>query len=92
MVLGTKSEQMEIGTYNYELPRVIQQRQDYLRRMRRNRTPVVFIDETWLNSYAAPERLWIDADAVGGFRHPSGKGQRLIILHAGSVNGWLQNC
>ena len=54
--------------------------------------PVVFIDETWLNSHAAPERIWIDADAVGGFRHPSGKGQRQIILHAGSVIGWLQNC
>ena len=78
--------------YIYEQPRVIQQRHDYLRRMRRNRMekrPVVYIDETWLNSHAAPERIWVDTDAVGGFRHPSGKGQRLIILHAGSVNGWL---
>ena len=69
--------------YIYEQPRVIQQCHDYLRRMRRNRMekrPVVYIDETWLNSHAAPERIWIDTDAVGGFRHPSGKGQRLIIF------------
>ena len=57
----------------YEQPQVIQQRHDYLRIMQRNRMekrPVVSIDETWLNCHAAPERVWIDADAWGGFRHP----------------------
>ena len=49
--------------YIYEQPRVIQQRHDYLRRMQRNRMekrPLVYIDETWLNSHAAPERIWVD--------------------------------
>lgn len=27
----------------------------------------------------------------GGIRKPSGKGSRLIILHAGSENGWINN-
>ena len=81
--------------YVYEQPRVTQQRHDYLRSLRKNRNdkqPVVFLDETWLNSHAAPERIWVDSDETGGFKHPSGKGQRLIILHAGSRNGWIPGC
>ena len=27
----------------------------------------------------------------GGIRKPSGKGSRLIILHAGSDNGWINS-
>ena len=63
--------------YVYEQLRVTQQRHDYLRSLRKNRNdkqPVVFLDETWLNSHAAPERIWVDSDETGGFKHPSGKG------------------
>ena len=28
---------------------------------------------------------------IGGVAHPSGKGKRLIILHAGSEDGWVPN-
>ena len=77
-----------LGHHNiYEQPRVIEQRHQYLRRMRRNREerrPEVFLDETWTNSHAAPEKLWVDRDGTGGWRRPSGKGERLIIVHAGS--------
>ena len=68
--------------YVYEQPKVIQQRHDYLRRMRRNRQegrPQVYLDETWINSHAAPERIWVDEDGSGGWKRPSGKGERLII-------------
>lgn len=91
--MGFRYKTREDGKrYVYEQPRVIQQRHEYLRRMRRNRVekrPEVFLDETWLNSHAAPEKLWVDCDGSGGWRRPSGKGQRLIILHAGSREGWV---
>ena len=91
--MGFRYKTREDGErYVYEQPRVIQQRHEYLRRMRRNRVdkrPEVFLDETWLNSHAAPEKLWVDCDGSGGWRRPSGKGQRLIILHAGSREGWV---
>ena len=77
--------------YVYEQPRVIQQRHDYLRQMRRNREekrPEIYLDETWTNSHSAPERIWVDRDGCGGWRRPSGKGERLIIIHAG---GWIPN-
>ena len=51
----------------YEQPKIIQQRHDYLRRMRRNREekrPEVFLDETWTNSHAALEKTWVDRDGL----------------------------
>ena len=94
--MGFRYKTREDGKqYVYEQPRVIQQRHNYLRRMKRNRVdkrPEVFLDETWLNSHAAPERLWVDCDGSGGWRRPSGKGQRLIILHAGHCKGWVPGC
>ena len=95
-MMGFRYKTREDGKqYVYEQPRVIQQRHDYLRRRKRNRVdkrPEVFLDETWLNSHAAPERLWVDCDGSGGWRRPSRKGQRLIILHAGNCKGWIPGC
>ena len=33
--------------------------------------------------------MWVDADGKGGWKHPSGKGGRLIVLYAGTVEGWV---
>ena len=66
--------------------------------MRRNQTegrPVVYLDETWANSNIGKERTWVEPDdkvkggTKGGLHKPSGKGSQLIILHAGSENGWV---
>jgi hypothetical protein len=41
--------------------------------------------------------MWVEDDpkavggTKGGIRKPSGKGSRLIILHAGSETGWISN-
>ena len=35
--------------------------------------------------------MWIDSDGKGGWKVPSGKGQRLIVVHAGEwENGWKE--
>lgn len=47
----------------------------------------MFLDETWANANIAPERLWLDEQGRGGWKRPSGKGQQLIILHAGREEG-----
>ena len=31
----------------------------------------------------------IDHDGTGGWKVPSGKGERLIVVHAGGVEGWV---
>ena len=59
--MGFKYKVREDGKrYVYEQPRVIQQRHDFLRRMRKNRLearPEVYLDETWANSHAARKDL-----------------------------------
>ena len=74
------SEQQKVthGRYNlyvkfsnlrayYELTRIVQQRQVYLRKMRANRRegrPVVFLDETWCNAHDGKLMNWVELDPV----------------------------
>ena len=32
----------------------------------------------------------MDSDGKGGWEVPSGKGQRLIVVHAGGGEGWIE--
>ena len=55
---------------------------------------MIYLDETWANARDSIEKMWVEDDlraisnTKGGIRKPSGKGSRLIILHAGSESGW----
>ena len=51
----------------YEQPRIIVQRHEYLRRMRRNKREgrsVVYLDETWTNARDSVEKMWVEDDPV----------------------------
>ena len=96
--IGFRYRKVDDKRYVYEQPRIIQQRHRFLRRMQRNRSegrPVVYTDETWANAHDGRERTWVERDDTtggtkGGMRKPTGKGDRLIILHAGSEDGWIK--
>ena len=51
--------------------------------------------DAWANARDSVEKMWVEDDLVvsggtiGGFHKPSGKGSRLIILHSGGENGWI---
>lgn len=51
---------------------------------------IIYTDETWVNTHHTENYIWIDEDGKGGWRVPSGKGTRLIIVHAGGVEGWVE--
>lgn len=53
---------------------------------------VVFLDETWLNANHTVGKIWTDDTAHSSTKVPAGKGERLIILHAGSSQGFIPNC
>ena len=75
----------------YERQAVIASRADYLRQVRAYRAagrPIVYLDETWCNQHHSLKRAWTSGD-VAPADVPSGKGKRLIILHAGSSEGWI---
>ena len=96
--MGFKHKKVNDKRYIYEQPSIIYQRHAYLRRMRvnrRERRPIVYLDETWANARDGKEKMWVEDDprvsggTKGGIRKPSGKGSRLIILHAGGESGWV---
>ena len=75
----------------YEKPAILASRAEYLRALRRFRSqgcPVACLDETWCNEHHSVTRAWTDGE-VGLDDAPLGKGKRLIILHAGSDQGWF---
>ena len=77
----------------YERHDVIAARAEYLREikeLRRDGRPIIYLDETWCNQHHTVGRTWQD-DTSGLPDAQSGKGKRVIILHAGSAEGWVSN-
>ncbi|XP_072022707.1 uncharacterized protein [Amphiura filiformis] len=77
-----------------ERPDIVAKRHDYLSKMKQIRQltncPVVYLDETFLHQNHTKSKCWVIAGS-GGFLIPTGKGSRLIILHAGSKEGFVQD-
>ena len=42
-----------------------------------------------MNAHHCRDEIWVDVDGKCGWKVPSGKGQRLIVVHAGGVEGWV---
>ena len=74
-------------TLHIRIEKHIEQRHAYLykiREYRQENRPIIYTDETWVNAHHAKDYIWVDCDG-GGWKVPSGKGQRLIVLHAGGM-------
>jgi transposase len=70
-----------------EKPHLVIMRSKYLREvreMRRENYDMVYVDETWINAHHTSEKEWQSSDGITKRFVPSGKGQRLIVAHAGS--------
>jgi hypothetical protein len=64
----------------------------YLRSIRRYRNeerPIIYTDETYIHSSHTKEHAWGDCTNAGHLG-PVQKGQRVVILHADSENGFIQ--
>ncbi len=54
---------------------------------------VVYLDESWVNCHHTYPKEWISEDKSVARRIPTGRGQRLIILHAvDDKRGFLPDC
>lgn len=51
----------------------------------------VFLDETWVNANHSVQYGWTDDSAKGTLNAPTGQGNRLIVSHAGSAEGFVEN-
>lgn len=69
-----------------ERPDVVSARSRYLRDIRQRREEgyaIVYIDETWVNAHHTFSKEWQSTDGSCRCHVPSGKGERLILAHAG---------
>ena len=77
---------------------VILARRRYLRRKLANRKkngtlkrPEVYLDETYINKNHSSRFTWYLEEDGPWVNKPSGKGPRVIVVHAITLNGWVDN-
>lgn len=57
---------------------------------RKQNRPIIYMDETYVHSTQSKKKAWTDASG-SGLKTPVTKGQRLIIVHAGSEDGFVKD-
>lgn len=64
-----------------------------MQRLKKKCDNFVYLDETWVNQNYTKPKCWVDTSAskATGIKVPTGKGSRLIILHAGTKHGFVPN-
>jgi transposase len=77
---------------------VVLARRRYLRKKIANRhpdgtlkRPEVYLDETYINKNHSNQFTWYLEEDGPWVNKPSGKGPRLIVVHAITMNGWVEN-
>jgi len=77
---------------------IVSARQRYLRKMRGNRNSdgqlfraEVYLDESYINKNHSNDLVWHSVEDGPWIQKPTGKGERLIILNAITVDGWVPN-
>lgn len=82
------SRKILIETHNIRLLRM-----KYLIKVREFRDegrPIIYTDETYLHSSHTTSNSWAD-NSSDGLKAPISKGRRLIVVHAGSNEGFIPN-
>jgi transposase len=86
---GTRSQHLK------EKDHVVAARYRYLRAKRRNRKgdnvirPEVYLDESYVNKNHSNDFIWYWDEDGPWVQKPTGKGERLIIMHAMTKTGWI---
>jgi transposase len=80
-----------------EKDHVVAARHRYLCEKRANRKgadvirPEVYLDESYVNKNHSNDFIWYWDEDGAWVQKPTGKGERLIIMHAMTKNGWIPN-
>lgn len=88
---GTRSQHLK------EKDHVILARYKYLRGMRSNRNKdgstirnEIYLDESYVNKNHSNDYIWYSGEDGPWVQKPTGKGDRLIIINAISMDGWVR--
>lgn len=60
--------------------------------IQQNFDSIVWLDETWVNASHSRAKGWTDDSVEGTMPVPIGKGGRIIVIHAGTSQGFVPNC
>ncbi|KAJ4436153.1 hypothetical protein ANN_18783 [Periplaneta americana] len=71
-----------------------------IRSRRANNRNIVYTDETWINAECTTSKSWVDTTIASasqarkeglmtGNKMPSGRGGRMIVVHAGNENDFI---
>lgn len=61
-----------------------------IQRYRKERRPIIYMDESYIHSSHTIKKTWSD-DSTEGLHQPISRGERLIIIHAGGENWFVKN-
>lgn len=76
-----------------ETPTIRLLRINYLQKLkeyRRQNRPIIYTDESYVHATHAKPMGWTD-ESTAGLKKPISKGQRVVIVHAGSEAGFVPN-
>ena len=82
MATGPSESKRKIGSYK-------SQSREFIFRLREYFEKVIWLDETCVNAGHTKTKAWTDDTLAGTMKVPIGKGNRLILLHAGGVCGFV---
>ncbi|XP_074648979.1 uncharacterized protein LOC141904300 [Tubulanus polymorphus] len=102
--IGFKFKKRERNCLLIEKDEIVSWRYKYLREIKKLRaqgSTIFYLDETWLNVGSVPDRILVDMNIKScksawldglttGLKDRTGKGDRLIILHVGSEDSFLE--
>ncbi|XP_045516861.1 uncharacterized protein LOC123709513 [Pieris brassicae] len=77
-----------IETSNIRLQRIENLRK--IKQYRQEGKPIVYTDESYVDSSHSSSKAWTDG-TTKGLKKPISKGQRVVIVHAGSDTGFIPN-
>ncbi|XP_066958850.1 uncharacterized protein [Macrobrachium rosenbergii] len=94
MKIGFRFKKVDGRKFLLEGRDVTVARSRFLREMKRRKESgqkFVYLDETWVNQNYTVQKCWTDLSSqqATGVKPPTGKGSRLIILHAGTEDGFV---
>ncbi|XP_077531208.1 uncharacterized protein LOC144143312 [Haemaphysalis longicornis] len=102
--LGFRFKKRSRNALLIEATHIVQWRCKYLREIQELRSQnrnIFYMDETCVNASHTTSRVWVDETVESydqakrrglstGLENPSGKGGRLIVIHCGNENGFVE--
>ncbi|XP_040068138.1 uncharacterized protein LOC120841325 [Ixodes scapularis] len=104
--MGFEKQKRNRNSFLIEREDIVEWRRRYLRAIGKHRAQnrkIYFQDETWVNAGLTVDKVWTDSTIKSawqafmsglttGLKVPSGKGERVIVTHAGSDTGFMSGC